>query len=136
MTEERQGFCPRAVTQADLDNWFTYHAPTEDQQAKYILLRDGAKKFAETILFCAPAGPDQTAAIRKIREAVMTANAAIACAPPVVQLPPHLRLGARGHYDKDGNAVIEGFDIMGVGLNADGPGVLKSDEEPEGDEPE
>ena len=37
------------------------------------------RAFAETVLVCAPPSADQSAAIRKIREAVMTANAAIAC---------------------------------------------------------
>jgi hypothetical protein len=35
--------------------------------------------FAETIIRNTPPGSDQSAAIRKVREAVMTANAAIAC---------------------------------------------------------
>jgi len=35
--------------------------------------------FAQAILMDTPSGPDQTTAIRKVREAVMTANAAIAC---------------------------------------------------------
>lgn len=62
----------------DLEHIFTYHAPSEDQQRRYLLLRDMAKSFAATILSCTPAGPDQSTAIRKVREAVMTANAAIA----------------------------------------------------------
>lgn len=35
------------------------------------------KTLALAILGCAPVGADQTDAIRKVREAVMTANAAI-----------------------------------------------------------
>ncbi|MGQ0816371.1 MAG: hypothetical protein ACT4O1_18230 [Gemmatimonadota bacterium] len=34
---------------------------------------------ADIILDCTPIGADQAAAVRKVREAVMTANAAIAC---------------------------------------------------------
>jgi hypothetical protein len=67
------------MTQADLDNWFTYHAPSSDQQAHYVAIRDAAKAFAATILEHSPASADQTAAIRKVREAVMTANQSIAC---------------------------------------------------------
>jgi hypothetical protein len=62
----------------DLDNIFKYHAPTPDQLPKYEALRNAAKTFAQAIVDNSPAGPDQTAAIRKVREAVMTANASIA----------------------------------------------------------
>jgi len=62
----------------DLENIFKYHAPTSDQLPKYEKLRAAAKAFAQAIVDNSPQGPDQTAAIRKVREAVMTANAAIA----------------------------------------------------------
>jgi len=67
------------ITQADLHNWFTYHPPTEEQAGRYGEIREAAMDFALVILTNTPASADQTAAIRKIREAVMTANAAIAC---------------------------------------------------------
>jgi hypothetical protein len=67
------------ITQAHLDTWFTYHPPTSNKQYQYVVIRDAAKSLAEIIVANTPASPDQTAAIRKIREAVMTANAAIAC---------------------------------------------------------
>ena len=44
----------------------------------YERLRSAARAFSEEILECTPVGADQSAAIRKVREAVMTANAAIA----------------------------------------------------------
>lgn len=62
-----------------LDAWFTYHPPKGDQAARYGILRDAAMRFAETVVENTPPGPDQTVALRKVREAVMTANAAIAC---------------------------------------------------------
>lgn len=62
----------------DIDNIFKYHAPTEEQQLQYSAIREAAKVFANAILACTPPGADQTAAIRKLRECVMTANAAIA----------------------------------------------------------
>jgi len=69
------------VTVEDLDNWFTYHPPTgETQIAAYTALRTEARRFAGVIYTLCPDGPDRTAAIRKVREAVMTANAGIACA--------------------------------------------------------
>ena len=62
----------------NLDAIFKYHAPNENQRDRYVTLRAAAKTFAETIVVCTPAGEDQNSAIRKVREAVMTANAAIA----------------------------------------------------------
>lgn len=73
-----------SITQQQLDNWFVYHAPVGDQQARYVELRNSAKKFAEDIVRLTPASADQTAAVRLVREAVMTANAAIACENGVV----------------------------------------------------
>jgi len=62
----------------DLDHIFKYHAPNEEQQKKYEILRAAAKAFAQAIVDCVPVGADQTAAVRKVREAVMTANAGVA----------------------------------------------------------
>jgi len=68
------------ITQEHINAWFTYHPPqNESEKEKYEKLRNGAKAFAEIILATTPPSADQTAAIRKVREAVMTANAAIAC---------------------------------------------------------
>jgi len=71
----------------DLDNIFAYHPPSPEQQQRYGKLRGAAREFAKVILAVTPAGPDQTAAIRKVREAVMTANAAIALEPAAVDPP-------------------------------------------------
>jgi len=62
-----------------LDNWFTFHPPTTDQQDNYKHIRKAARDFAEAIFDNTPKCADQTAALRKVREAMMTANAAIAC---------------------------------------------------------
>jgi hypothetical protein len=62
----------------DLDNIFKYHAPSTDDTVAYEKLRNSAKQFAQAIIELTPACADQTAAIRKVREAVMTANVAIA----------------------------------------------------------
>ena len=64
--------------QFDLDNIFTYHSPTSDQVEQYSKIRNAAKEFARVVIENSPASSDQSTAIRKIREAVMTANAAIA----------------------------------------------------------
>jgi hypothetical protein len=67
-----------AISEPDLDEIFTYHAPTLAQQEMYERIRKEGKSFAAWVLRCTPPCADQTAAIRKIREAVMTANAAVA----------------------------------------------------------
>jgi hypothetical protein len=69
----------RQVSMRDIENWFTYHAPTPHQLPKYQNIRDAAKNLATIILNNVPAGPDQVVAIGKIREAVLMANQAIAC---------------------------------------------------------
>jgi len=62
----------------DVDDLFTYHPPTGDQPARYEAIREAAKTFARVLLDNTPPSADQTAAIRKLRESVMTANASIA----------------------------------------------------------
>lgn len=68
-----------AITKGQLLEWFTYHAPLDDQPAKYEALRAGGLQLAQLITDLTPPSADQSAAVRKVREAVMTANAAIAC---------------------------------------------------------
>ena len=68
------------LTEADIENLFTYHPPADELTVQtYKELREAGKRHALTILRLTPSCPDQTAAIRKVREAVMTGNAAVAC---------------------------------------------------------
>lgn len=67
------------ITQTDLDNWFTYHSPKNDQPARYEAIRNKAKELAELFRDSSVASADQTAAFRKLRETVMAMNLAIAC---------------------------------------------------------
>jgi hypothetical protein len=67
------------ITDADLSHWFTYHPPTGDQPKRYAELREAGMEFAREILRLTPPSADQSAAILKVREAVMCANASIAC---------------------------------------------------------
>lgn len=65
------------INKTNLESIFTYHDdPTKI--SNYQQVRKAALAFAETVLDNTPQCADQTAAIRKIRESVMTANAAIA----------------------------------------------------------
>jgi hypothetical protein len=66
------------VTRENYADVFTYHAPTPEQLPKYEELRRAAGNFVYSILELTPNCADQQAAIRLVREAVMTANAAIA----------------------------------------------------------
>lgn len=68
------------MTTEQIENWFTYHPPTPEQQKAYELLREKGKELAHAInTLVIPESADKTAAIRKLRECIMTANAAIAC---------------------------------------------------------
>jgi hypothetical protein len=72
------GIAAAPPPQFDLDHLFTYHSPDLAQMGQYSIIRNTAKFFAQVILDTTPPGADQSAAIRHIRDAVMTANAAIA----------------------------------------------------------
>lgn len=61
-----------------IEQLFTYHPVSPFTAQKYETIREAAKYFAKVLLANTPAGADRTAAIRKLREAVFTANASIA----------------------------------------------------------
>jgi peroxiredoxin len=65
------------VAAENVDDVFTYHAPDGQQQVALEEIRNGAKALARTILDHTPKCGDQQAALRLLREAVMTANAAV-----------------------------------------------------------
>lgn len=75
----QQEFRSAMITSNDINRFFTYHKPTEEDRAAYGNINDAAKNLALVILHNTPASADQSDAIRKVREASMTANAAIAC---------------------------------------------------------
>lgn len=62
-----------------LNEIFKYHPPLDDAtRLRYEALRGAARNFAQVILTNVPFGADRQAALRHVREAVMTANAAVA----------------------------------------------------------
>jgi hypothetical protein len=65
-------------TKEVLEDIFTYHAPRPDQIPKYNNIREAAKVFANIIVENTPSSADQSAAIRMLRELVMTCNQSIA----------------------------------------------------------
>jgi len=64
---------------AVIDNYCKYHPPTPGVQAQYNLVRAAGRNMMIVIRDNTPQSGDQTAAMRKVREAMMTAIAAIAC---------------------------------------------------------
>ena len=57
---------------------FHHHHATPEKVASYNAIHASAQAFAEVILAQTPAGADQDAALRLLRETAMMANAAIA----------------------------------------------------------
>ena len=62
----------------ELENRFSYHAPTPEQPAKYEAVRSMAKQFAYFLLEVTPSSREQSTALTKPDEVVFFANAAIA----------------------------------------------------------
>jgi hypothetical protein len=58
---------------------FDYHRPSPEQGDRIGRVRAAFKRCALTVLANTPEGADQTAALRQLHEAMMTANKAIAC---------------------------------------------------------
>jgi hypothetical protein len=67
-----------SVKAEQLEQLFVYHPPVQDQLDHYDAIRNAGRLLADAILANTPVCGDQQAAIRKVREAVMTANGAIA----------------------------------------------------------
>lgn len=69
---------PQGVTLENASEVVRYHAPTEEQKLQHERVAVASQHLIEVILENSPKCADQTAAIRKVREAKMTASAAIA----------------------------------------------------------
>lgn len=66
------------MTATEIENNFTYHPPSPQQQRKYETIRSQAKDLAHYFNAVCPPSAELTTAIRHIENAVMWANAAIA----------------------------------------------------------
>jgi len=67
----------------ELQTVFTYHKPKDDKQIEnYHVLRSAAHYFASVIAATVPLSPERNVALGKVREAVMWANAGLACRSP------------------------------------------------------
>lgn len=69
--------CEGFMAKINVDEIFSYHAPTKEQLPKYENIRSAAKEFAHVLIANTPESADQSVAIRLLRESVMTANASI-----------------------------------------------------------
>lgn len=66
------------ITPENIGDVFSHHTPNGYQLQRYANIRRAAHDFAAEIINSVPVCADQQAAIRHVREAMMTANAAIA----------------------------------------------------------
>jgi hypothetical protein len=67
------------ITLEKIANWFTYHLPQKGQVERYTTIRQAGADLAICIINNTPDGADRNQAIQRVREAIMYANAAIAC---------------------------------------------------------
>ena len=65
------------ITNVSIEQLFTYHTPDESQLENLKIVRATAKLMAYVLDSSVPVCADQAAAMRLLRECVMTANAAI-----------------------------------------------------------
>lgn len=61
-----------------IEETFTYHAPKDDQPARYVEIRTKARELASTFAGNVPPSRELSLAMTKLEEAVMHANAGIA----------------------------------------------------------
>lgn len=68
----------RTFDQPEIEQIFSYHPPNEKQRETYELINLAFIKCAEEVAALMPDGPGKTAAIRKLADARMACNAAVA----------------------------------------------------------
>lgn len=66
------------MTEDQIQNIFTYHAPKGDQATRYVTLRDKAKELALMVNALCPESREKSLALTNIQQSIMWANAAIA----------------------------------------------------------
>lgn len=65
------------LTPDQINDLFDYHAFDDTQKRQSEAVREAAKVFANVLVENTPQSPDQSVAVRKLREVVHAANAAI-----------------------------------------------------------
>lgn len=84
MSDDIDRIIPSVTTSdKELENWFTHHPPANEGVAQvYQEIRNGGLELAKLIVDECPRSHERDEALRKVREAVMWANAAVACNLP------------------------------------------------------
>lgn len=68
------------VTLENVNDVITYHKPSDEGVEQISRIRAAAENLIRVVLENTPACADQSAAVRKVREAMMTSNASIVLA--------------------------------------------------------
>lgn len=66
------------MTNDQIDNVFTYHAPRGTQQERYVAIREAAREFARLLNRCCPESREKSIAFTQLQQCVQMANASIA----------------------------------------------------------
>lgn len=66
------------MTSDQINQTFTYHAPTPEQIAVYADLRDRGRELAHVLNAVCPESREKSLAITRLQECIQMANAAIA----------------------------------------------------------
>jgi hypothetical protein len=67
------------MTDEQIDNTFTYHPPFGNQTQRYEVLRAAGKVLAMEVQRACPESREKSLALTQIQQAIMWANASIAC---------------------------------------------------------
>ncbi|MGI4850631.1 MAG: DUF7681 family protein [Janthinobacterium lividum] len=70
------------MNEQQIKSWFAYNAPSTEQVAAMQQFRDTAGRLAAEFCAESQAGPDQTLALRKLKETLMAMNAALVSPTP------------------------------------------------------
>jgi len=69
---------PTTEEVARLENNFTYHAPKEGQQERYVAIREECKQLGACLLLLCPPSRERSLALKHLEDTMMWANASIA----------------------------------------------------------
>lgn len=70
------------MNHAEIDNVFAFHPATPTTGPQHDRVREIVRETAHILVDIMPPSPEATLAVRKLQEAMMYANAAIACHSP------------------------------------------------------
>lgn len=74
----------------EIENRFTYHAPTPEQRQRYESIRRSAEGLALLLNIACPEGREKALAFTALEESVMWANASIARTPQYDSATPQV----------------------------------------------